>query len=307
MRIHEKTLRHWALFGYRLGRMNFLWDRAIPETREAFYPALEELQETIGNEFEPKYDSYSKFCNSILSYYADKDTEIVSCILIGICAQRYQLSLALHNPDRQKEYRELARSVLDAISSETVPDKDFLFSAIVMSKDAAFFALCNKIMDALNAMYDDNGNPEPSSENRAIESFTNRYMFISYSSKDAESAKIVKGYLEKNGINAWIAPDSIPIGSEYTQVIVDAIEKSSGVILILSGNSQNSPWVPKELDIAITSEKVIFPIRIDDAVLNNKMRFRLSNSQITDAMGQLEKKLPVIIEAIKSSVPDFEQ
>ena len=132
-------------------------------------------------------------------------------------------------------------------------------------------------------------------------------MFISYSSKDAESAKIVKGYLEKNGINAWIAPDSIPIGSEYTQVIVDAIEKSSGVILILSGNSQNSPWVPKELDIAITSEKVIFPIRIDDAVLNNKMRFRLSNSQITDAMGQLEKKLPVIIEAIKSSVPDFEQ
>lgn len=302
MKINEKTLRYWALFGYRLGRIEFIWDRSFPEAEEAFYPALEELQEMIGNEFEPKYDTFAHFCNGILHYYADKDPRIVSSILIGICAQRYQISIAIHDPDHQKEYKELARSVLDAVPDETVPDKEFLFSAIVMAKDAAFFALCNKIMAALNAMYDDTDDQPSSSCSSLEKNFANHYMFISYSSKDTEHAKTVKDYLEKNGIKTWIAPGSIPIGSEYTQVIVEAIENSSGVILLLSNNSQNSPWVPKELDIAITAEKIIFPIRIDDAVLNNKMRFRLSNSQITDAMGQLEKKLPVVIEAIKASL-----
>ena len=60
-------------------------------------------------------------------------------------------------------------------------------------------------------------------------------------------------------------------------MIVDAIENSSAVLLVLSDHSQKSTWVPKELDIAISSDKIIIPVHIDKSALNSKMRFRLSN------------------------------
>ena len=42
-------------------------------------------------------------------------------------------------------------------------------------------------------------------------------IFISYSSKEYSSAKKIKEYLDSNDISCWMAPDSIPEGSNYTK------------------------------------------------------------------------------------------
>ena len=293
----EKIIRYWSMFGYKLGRMEFIWDKSIPETEQEFDKALNELLFMLGDSFIPSLESYKDFSSQILLYYQREDIYIYSYILIGICLQRYQLSLAV--PDKnKKELIELAKSALSGIPRSVVPDKDFLFSTIVSCKNALLPEICNKIIESIDLMFD------PEESNMSITSHElyddHKYVFICYSTKDSDIIEIIKKQLKDNNICFWIAPDSIPVGSEYTEMIVDAIENSSVVLLVLSEHSQKSIWVPKELDIAISADKVIIPVHIDKSTLNKKMKFRLSNSQIAEASEDFTQKFSCIISTIKS-------
>ena len=88
------------------------------------------------------------------------------------------------------------------------------------------------------------------------------------------------------------------MGSDYATEIVDAIQQSAGVILVLSENSQKSEWVPKELDIAISNSKVVFPIHIDHSPIEKGIGFRLANCQIMD-IEDIEEKEEIIVRDIK--------
>ena len=106
--------------------------------------------------------------------------------------------------------------------------------------------------------------------------------------------------LENSGISCWMAPASIPGGADYSEVIVDAIEKSSGVVLVLTENSQESKWVPKELDIAITADKVIIPIHMDSSSIINKIHFRITDSQVIEAYGDVSSVFEPLIKAVRA-------
>ena len=62
----------------------------------------------------------------------------------------------------------------------------------------------------------------------------NSDIFISYSSKEYELAKKLKIYLEKNKISCWMAPDSIPKGSNYSNEIPMIIYNVKVFLIILS-------------------------------------------------------------------------
>ena len=47
-------------------------------------------------------------------------------------------------------------------------------------------------------------------------------IFISYSSKEYEEAHRLKTVIENNGIPCWMAPRSIPVGSDYSSEIPTA-------------------------------------------------------------------------------------
>ena len=66
-----------------------------------------------------------------------------------------------------------------------------------------------------------------------------RQVFISYSSKDYSQALSVRNVLEQNGITCWMAPESIPGGSNYTKEIPIAIRECQAFVLMLSANAQN--------------------------------------------------------------------
>ncbi|MCR4743722.1 MAG: toll/interleukin-1 receptor domain-containing protein, partial [Lachnospiraceae bacterium] len=107
-----------------------------------------------------------------------------------------------------------------------------------------------------------------------------KYVFLSYSSKDADFMKEIVGLLQSMNIEYWKAPEKIPAGSSYAKEINRAIENCSLFLLVLSQNSQESIWVEKEIDCALNSRRVIIPYNIDNVALVDAFKFYLNNVQM---------------------------
>ena len=110
----------------------------------------------------------------------------------------------------------------------------------------------------------------PSLLNQPIQFFS---CFISYSSKDQDFAERLHADLQNKGVRCWFAPHDMPIGAKIIDAIDEAIRLRDKVLLILSEHSVASDWVEEEVTRALDEERsrkttVLFPIRVDDAVLN---------------------------------------
>lgn len=116
---------------------------------------------------------------------------------------------------------------------------------------------------------------------------TDKYVFISYSTKDSSIAAKTKEILENSGINCWIAPWSIGAGSDYASEIPKALNGCSAMVLLLSKASQESKWVPKEIGIAIENSKIIIPFQIDNEIISDSFNFYLTNSQRIAAFNRM--------------------
>ena len=112
----------------------------------------------------------------------------------------------------------------------------------------------------------------PSLLNQPIQFYS---CFISYSSKDQEFADRLHADLQNKGVRCWFAPHDMPIGAKIIDAIDEAIRLRDKVLLILSEHSVASDWVEEEVTRALAEERsrkttVLFPIRVDDAVLNTR-------------------------------------
>lgn len=288
MRISKEKFKYWMSFGYKLGRMEFIWDRKFKEQIEEFpiaYDDLIQMLQATDIDVNLNEKSYTAFCESILNYFRYNNSEILTAVLIGNSIQRSQLATRTENGITN----ELIYNPLQLIPDDIVPDKLEIFSIIKVNGNKELYEVIEKVCAMLYRKNEKKG-----------ENFSrvNPYFFISYSNRDKESVEDIQKLLIKNEIDFWIAPDSIPMGSDYATEIVDAIQQSAGVILVLSENSQKSEWVPKELDIAISNSKVVFPIHIDHSPIEKGIGFRLANCQIMD-IEDIEEKEEIIVRDIK--------
>ena len=83
----------------------------------------------------------------------------------------------------------------------------------------------------------------------------------------------MKALIEKNKKQVWIAPDGIPEGSDYACAIPAALRISSRVVVLLSHNSANSTWVRREIGKAISNNKKIDGILLDDFTMEDINRY----------------------------------
>lgn len=95
-----------------------------------------------------------------------------------------------------------------------------------------------------------------------------KYVFLSYSSHNTEQAEALKSLLQKNGIPVWIGNHDIEGGEDFSQSILDAIshEDCGCFVLLLTPEAQSSTWVPKELKLALSKNKPVVPVRMDESV-----------------------------------------
>lgn len=126
-------------------------------------------------------------------------------------------------------------------------------------------------------------------------------IFVSYASPDREIAFRIVGFLEEQGIACWVAPRDVPPGVEYGQAIIEGIEQSRALVLILSDQSNDSQFVRKEVERAVSKTKPVLPVRIREVTPSGSLEFFISSAQWVDAWkSPMEQHLLPLVEAIKA-------
>jgi ribosomal protein L37AE/L43A/ribosomal protein L32 len=109
--------------------------------------------------------------------------------------------------------------------------------------------------------------------------------------------------IEKMGVSCWIAPEQIPIGSNYAREIPQAIKSCDVFLLIVSKLSQESIWVEKEVDAAVRYRKKIIPVHIDEYPLNDMFQFYLNNIQMISYVAGKERGIAELERQFASLTP----
>lgn len=128
--------------------------------------------------------------------------------------------------------------------------------------------------------------------------------FMSYSRDDASYQRRIINALRQRGLNVWVDTENLIPGSPaWEREIERAIRSASGIIVLLSPNSNGSEWVRREISFAEQNQKRIFPILIrgdeDDSIplrLSSHQRVDLRRN-FEDGIDQLERALRDHIDA----------
>lgn len=86
--------------------------------------------------------------------------------------------------------------------------------------------------------------------------------FISYSKRDRALARKLHAALETGGLRTWRDAENLQIGALLTENIKSAIADASCVVVLLTERANQSAWVRKEVEFAVSLEKPIFLVSI---------------------------------------------
>ena len=125
-------------------------------------------------------------------------------------------------------------------------------------------------------------------------------IFVSYSSKDKSVTDRLVAHIEKAGYTCWIAPRNIVGGVEYSEVIEKAILQCKIFVVVFSVNSEKSPWVKSELNIAFSENKCLIPYKIDETPLKGTMRLLLNDKHWIEKVENENKQMNLLLSAIQN-------
>jgi predicted ATPase len=129
-------------------------------------------------------------------------------------------------------------------------------------------------------------------------------IFISYSTKDKRVADAVCASLEEAGLHCWIAPRDIRPGEDWPSAIVAAIAASRLMVLIFSASSNESPEVPKEVNLALGAKVIVVPFKLDDVSPHGALQYYLAGTHWLDALdGPTEINLRQLVATVRSLTP----
>lgn len=129
-----------------------------------------------------------------------------------------------------------------------------------------------------------------------------KFVFISYSSKEYSEATKVCIHLEANGIKCWMAPRNIQPGESYASQIVKAIQNCSALVLLASKETNESGHVTNEVSIAFDKRKTIIPFRIEDFTFTDEFIYFLGRKHWINAFEGFEKGLNLLTETLKTDL-----
>jgi len=110
-------------------------------------------------------------------------------------------------------------------------------------------------------------------------------IFISHSSEDKRAARAVASYLRHRGWTVWIDEAGIEGGKNWRSELIQALEGTWVVVLLVSLQSMQSRWVTREIEAADRLGLQVIPLVIDEAPFPDSLRMILSGVQQIDATG----------------------
>ncbi|MGN0318215.1 MAG: TIR domain-containing protein [Lachnospira sp.] len=130
-------------------------------------------------------------------------------------------------------------------------------------------------------------------------------IFLSHSSKDADMAAAICEALEKQGYSCFIAPRDIRSGYEYAEEIINGIDSSTVMLLLLSRESNESPHVLREVERAVSKKIPIIVYKLEDVRLTKSMEYFLMTHQWINADVNSGKQ--IMVSEIVKSVDEYVQ
>lgn len=105
--------------------------------------------------------------------------------------------------------------------------------------------------------------------------------------------------LESQRIRCWIAPRDILPGTDYAEGIINGIDECQLLIVVFSSGANGSSQVRREVETAVSKEKVILPFRIEEITPSKAMEYCLGNTHWLDALTPpLESHLSRLAETV---------
>jgi len=267
MYIKKEKIIYGIHLGERLSRLEWIWG-GDHDPMGTVLAKREIVSIVSADKLSPNESDYDSFAGDIVYYYQRNDIEVFYCMMIGYCFQRASLLGHSDIKEHNDELRRLAKSMLDIVPEEMIGDKDKFFGFVTQNKKSNIRDFTNLVIKWIQ----DRDTEEKSA-----------YVFISYSSKNSETATAVRDVLIQEKIPVWMAPDSIPAGQKYAHVIENALQDCSCLLLLLSEQSQNSTFVEKEVERALSHKKPVITMLIDDVELNPGFRYYLSTEHMVRA------------------------
>ena len=125
---------------------------------------------------------------------------------------------------------------------------------------------------------------------------------MSYSREDTVKQRRIVRELRERGINIWVDVENLTPGTPtWEREIEKAIRGATGIVVLLSPESNNSEWVRREISFGEQHRKRIFPVLIegDD---HTSTPLRLANHQRVDLRTKFEAGLDELAAAIRDYI-----
>lgn len=124
------------------------------------------------------------------------------------------------------------------------------------------------------------------------------HVFISYSRRDNEKVQEVVSCLREQGINIWLDNEKLAPGTPAWETEIEkAISGAFAIVVVLSPDSKASEWVLREITLADTLEKRLFPILVKGDN-KNSIPFRLITNQYVDIRSNETEGLNSLTKAL---------
>src|SRR5215211_6252226 len=123
-------------------------------------------------------------------------------------------------------------------------------------------------------------------------------LFISYSTRNADFARYLRGLLQDAGFDVWMDETKLSTGQSWTDTLEANITNCAASVIIMSPESKASDWVRRERLLAERLHKPMFPI-----LLSGEAWWDLANIQYEDMRAGVKASLsPRMIEALRRAI-----
>lgn len=132
-------------------------------------------------------------------------------------------------------------------------------------------------------------------------------VFISHSHKDEALAKKVASILQDCGLDAWDDSEILP-GENWAEKTAQALNESEAMIVLLTPEALESPWVQREIEYALTKESYshrLFPVVVgtSEEVPRESIPWILRSLKVINLTEQseIEEGIKEISQALKQT------
>lgn len=132
-------------------------------------------------------------------------------------------------------------------------------------------------------------------------------VFISHSSRDQAVADQVCKTLEEHNIRCWISPRDVVPGALYGEALIDAINASRVMVVVLSSHSNQSTQVAREVERAGSKGLIIIPLLLERVTLSKALEFFVSDHHWLEAIDPpLDRHLRRLVQSVSSMLKNPE-